>query len=111
MTDEKRALLSDLGRLRELAQADREGRVVVLPCKVGDKVYITCGDISEYIVDWIKYDGITIWAELKNEEYSKEYRTTIRCISFDLGKTVFLTREEAEKALRREQDDEEHHIL
>ena len=26
-------------RLRELAQADREGRCVVLPCKVGDTVY------------------------------------------------------------------------
>ena len=29
-------------RLRELAQADREWRVVVLPCKVGDTVYRTC---------------------------------------------------------------------
>ena len=29
----------DLDRLRELAQADREGRCVVLPCKVGETVY------------------------------------------------------------------------
>lgn len=28
-----------------------------------------------------------------------------------IDKTVFLTREAAEEALRREQDDEEHHIL
>ena len=26
-------------RLRELAQADREGRCVVLPCKIGDTIY------------------------------------------------------------------------
>ena len=26
-------------RLRELAEADKEGRIVVLPCKVGDTVY------------------------------------------------------------------------
>lgn len=28
-------------RLRELAAADKDGRVVVLPCKVGDTVWIT----------------------------------------------------------------------
>lgn len=27
------------GRFRELAEADKDGRVVVLPCKVGDKVW------------------------------------------------------------------------
>ena len=27
-------------RLRELAEADRDGRLVVLPCKVGDTVYL-----------------------------------------------------------------------
>lgn len=27
------------GRLRELAEADRDGRVLILPCKVGDKVW------------------------------------------------------------------------
>ena len=30
----------DLDRLRELVEADREGRCVVLPCKVEDDVYI-----------------------------------------------------------------------
>ena len=29
----------DLDRLRELVQADREGRCVVLPCKAGDTFY------------------------------------------------------------------------
>lgn len=94
----------DLDRLREILEADRDGRCMVLPCKVGDKLYITCGDISEYTVYWIRYDGITIWAELRNEKYCEEHRTTDRCISFDINKTVFLTREAAEAALKGEKD-------
>lgn len=35
--------LGGLDRLRELVQADREGRCVVLPCKVGDPVYMATG--------------------------------------------------------------------
>ena len=31
--------LCSYDRLRELAEADKDGRVVVLPCKVGDKVW------------------------------------------------------------------------
>ena len=36
------SVLNSIGgydRLRELAEADKEGRIVVLPCKVGDTVY------------------------------------------------------------------------
>lgn len=32
--------LGDLDRLRELVQADREGRVYILPCRIGDPIYI-----------------------------------------------------------------------
>lgn len=35
-----RCLKVEPGCLRELAEADRDGRLVVLPCKVGDTVYI-----------------------------------------------------------------------
>lgn len=38
----------DLDHLRELVEADKDGRCVVLPCKVGDKVY------------WI-VDGTGLW--------------------------------------------------
>ena len=34
------ALGVEPSRLRELAEADKDGRVVVLPCKVGDTVYM-----------------------------------------------------------------------
>lgn len=77
-------------RLRELKQADDEGRCVVLPCKVGDTVY--------------QVDDIRVYAlEVRNLIYDAGI------LAFDesaIGKTVFLTREDAEAALRREQDGE-----
>ena len=36
----------DLDRLEELAEADKDGRVVVLPCKVGDTVYFRTYDCN-----------------------------------------------------------------
>lgn len=42
-------------RLRELAEADKDGRVVVLPCKVGDVVYGFHGEktILPMVAKWI----------------------------------------------------------
>ena len=81
------------GRLRELAEADKDGRVVVLPCKVGDKLYrVFDGNISEHEVQNMKY-------------FARQGRLGIDMTPFFpdagrfIGKTVFLTREEAEKAL------------
>lgn len=85
-------------RLRELAQADREGRCVVLPAKPDQTIYQwrigdDCPSVSRLDGAQINADGeITypIWNGYLIPE--------------DFGKTVFLTREEA--ALRREQDGE-----
>ena len=75
-------------RLRELAEADKDGRVVVLPCKVGDTVYLI----------------VTKRAKVYMPEFSfvKKSRLTflnMERVLQDFGKTVFLTREEAEAAL------------
>lgn len=76
-------------RLRELAEADKEGRVVVLPCKIGDTVYdVDFGRISSHFIrkiEWNKQGGFARCAFLLPFD--------------DFGKTVFLTKEEAEKAL------------
>ena len=54
-------------RMRELIKADKEGRVVVLPCKVGDTVYaIFAGKIVEQTICKIIINGSTkprIWVE------------------------------------------------
>lgn len=83
-------------RLRELAVADQEGRVVVLPCKVGDVVYGFHGEktILPMVAKWIETntDGWCIAVQY-TPMAPRFYRFS------DFGKTVFLTREEAEKAL------------
>lgn len=96
--------LGSVDRLRELAQADREGRCVVLPCKVGSTVYMPfCGEVVEMRIGQFHVNGYTrprIWADI-----DCDWATTQR-VRWDLafGKTVFLTRAEAEDALRRERE-------
>ena len=79
-------------RLLELACADKAGRLVVLPCKVGDTVYFTLlGRIIEKPVFSIVSFSASerIYCAGTSEYFRLE----------DFGKTVFLTREEAEAAL------------
>lgn len=49
-----------LARLRELAKAEREGRLVVLPCKVGDTVYAIrihdCDQCKHYTTEEESYN-------------------------------------------------------
>lgn len=98
-------LCGGFDRLRELAEADKDGRVVVLPCKVGDTVYMIerIFDIDNGICDeicarkvighggnnlnqlWLVGSGGICNAHIFVSEF---------------GKTVFLTREEAERAIQ-----------
>lgn len=89
------SVLNSIGsydRLRELAEADRDGRVVVLPCKVGDTVYFALlGRIIEkQVFSIVSFSNSTrIYCDGTSEYFRPE----------DIGKTFFLTREEAERAL------------
>ena len=83
-------------RLRELAEADKDGRCVVLPCKVGDTVWRIIRDGEPHITrdevrDMYFADDMTPCVELVGGRVT---------FTEKFGKTVFLTREEAEKALR-----------
>ena len=86
-----------IARLRELAEADKDGRVVVPPCKVGDVVYGFHGEktILPMVAKWIETntDGWCIAVQY-TPMAPRFYRFS------DFGKTVFLTREEAKKALQ-----------
>lgn len=83
-------------RIRELLKADKDGRLVVLPCKVGDVVFgIHNGQtVLPMVAKWIEMntDGWTVAAQ-----YSPMAPNFYRFSDF--GKTVFRTLEEAEKAL------------
>ncbi len=88
-----------LMRLRELAVADKEGRVIVLPCKVGQRVFAlldTDKHISECEVKQIGLGNEIGFVGLEPiGARGREYGVSLK----GFGKTVFLTREEAEKAL------------
>ena len=93
---EAQALGVEPSRLRELAEADKDGRVVVLPCKVGDTVWRIVRDGEPHITrdevrDMYFADDMTPCVELVGGRVT---------FTEKFGKTVFLSREEAEKALR-----------
>lgn len=89
-----------MGGAEYLADYLLKNGVVVLPVKIGDIVYTTYGgNLSEYKVKSFIINDFC-WAELVNKEYVEEYKLIKSCISFDFGKTVFLTKEEAEKHLK-----------
>ena len=83
-----------VGRLKEFAEADKDGRVVVLPCKVGDKLYrVFAGEIFEHRVGSMKYFAIQGRWDIETYPFCP-------CAESSIGKTVFFSREEAEKALQ-----------
>lgn len=85
--------IQDLGgieHLRELVQAEKAGRLVVLPCKVGDTVYRVAKK-GKYINN------------PKNTMYIKEIvikPENVHKYINEVGRTVYLTREEAEAAMK-----------
>ena len=88
----------DLARLRELVEADREGRCVVLPCKIEDDVYINL------LGKTLPFSVISI-SQMASTPTFKAMHGVRLCYIFkadDVGKTVFRTREAAEQALREE---------
>ena len=85
-------------RLRKLAEADKDGRVVVLPCKVGDVVYGFHNNRQTIL------PMVAKWIETNADGWCTAVQYTPMAPRFyrfsDFGKTVFSTREEAEKALQ-----------
>ena len=89
------ALGVEADRLRELAEADKDGRVVVLPCRQGDELWTYCNHPVKRVYSFTVSDVSTL-----------NGRTVLNTLGLgtirpeDIGKTVFLSREEAEKDLQ-----------
>ena len=94
-----------LDRFRQLVKADKDGRVAVLPCKVGDTLYEVTGrkTISEYRVKAIRVELFCMFIEWEIEK-GFVWQSLTGITQNEIGKTVFLTREEAEKALEAMKD-------
>lgn len=82
-----RCLKVEPGRLLELAEADKDGRLVVLPCKPGDTVYMISWRLNER-------------HEIEERVFSLTYFDPAK-----YGKDYFLSREEAEAALEAMKDE------
>ena len=93
-------LHSALMELKKYQEADRAGLLVVLPCKVGDTLYEVTGrkTISEYRVKAIRVELFCVFIEWEIEK-GFVWQSLTGITQNEIGKTVFLTREEAEKAL------------
>ena len=88
------ALGVEPSRLRELAEADKDGRVVVMPCKFGDKLYRVFGEeIQEFTVSNIKYMGL-------QHRWSVDTTPFILYAENLIGTELFLAREEAARAIQ-----------
>ena len=91
-------------RLREMAAADRDGRAVVLPCKVGDKVWMHEKTLVRgEIVNSVELEALTemrgnalnpVWFFAGDRDFSPS----------EIGKNVFLTRAEAEAAMKEREE-------
>lgn len=125
--------IGTIDRLREICEAERDGRLVVLPCKVGDTVYAIadCADIlKDCDDDYYTGTGAITCPFEKDCDFEecddanrRIFETYVRSIykdkdepvnifldkivdrqfyPSDFGKTVFLTREEAEAELAKQ---------
>ena len=85
--------LALLNRIRDLAKADRDGRVVVRPCQVGDTLFrVFAGEILEHKVRNMRYLAIQGRWDIDTTPFCSYVESSI-------GKTIFLTHEQAERAL------------
>ena len=93
-------------QLKKYEDAEQAGRLLVLPCKVGDRVWVTRaygkpfdapreGHVRKFVVhdDELVFLEALIWMDLGEGKNEYGYRTE------SFGKIVHLTREEAEAAL------------
>ena len=92
---EAQALGVEPSRLRELAEADKDGRVVVMPCRQGDELWTYCNHPVKRVYSFTVSDVSTL-----------NGRTVLNTLGLgtirpeDISKTVFRTREEAERAIQ-----------
>ena len=91
--------VTPISRLVELAEADKDGRVVVLPCRQGDELWTYCNHPVKRVYSFTVSDVSTL-----------NGRTVLNTLGLgtirpeDIGKTVFFTREEAERAMEEKRN-------
>ena len=103
----KARLLTDgnIDKWEHFKELEADERLLELPCKIGDIVYdlVSCDD-NQYHIFEMKVCNIVPFGQSRNgkvwniyleDNYTKAYRSF-----YDIGKTVFFTKEEAEQILK-----------
>lgn len=94
-------------KLADYEDLEEQGRLIKLPCKVGDTVYVNgvlgCGEAERYRV--IRVDYHSTLGTGRNEFYIEallcaDPDSSIAFYDKQFGKTVFLTKAEAEAKLK-----------
>lgn len=106
-----------LNKLAYYEDLEESGRMVELPCAVGDTVWELCKcsdgeyrifpmtvvDINAYGIPnpkWVKHENRPVYNIYAESDY-----TYLFASFYDIGKTVFLTHEEAEAALKERESE------
>lgn len=108
--DSESGINQAIKKLAEYETAEEEGKLVVMPCKVGDYIWdidfgrpcayeITGFSIGNLNDDYCDDEGMVFDEVIAYYSNSNGSITGKFAVS-EIGRTVFLTREEAEKALK-----------
>ena len=95
------ASVDDLKHIQNLIDAEEQGLLLRLPCKVGSTVYVLfkLTNSGEWIVSPYEHRITDIFLNEKKEPLFKITNAYGPFKLSEFGNTVFLTREEAEQAL------------
>ena len=101
-----------IARMVELMQADKDGRLVMLPCKVGEKLWVIGRDnvpremeLEAPDIRAVCTDEDNLCMSTCNRKPDGYCAYRLRNDGASIGKTVFITREEAEEVLEAMKDE------
>ena len=104
--DYMKELFPKMERAEELSGADREGRIIIPPCKLGDAVWVLHTGINTNFLHVFEGRCVEISQSLSCGAMLESY--TINLLEFnvvfyghDIGSTLFFTYAEAEAALKK----------
>ena len=103
-----------IDKLAEYEDAEEQGLLLRLPCKIRDKVYLICSRYSECSKYKERFDEYNCqWCEDECDSHKEYYIHINHSVSIEwivrnlnnFGKTVFLTQAEAEQKLKEMESD------
>ena len=97
-------LHSALMELKKYQEADRDGRLVVLPCQSGEHVFALLDGQKRVRECEVKYAVLDGWLKVFYIEPIDATEKSYGAPFWAFGQSVFLTREKAEKALEAMKD-------